>query len=217
MILVAWDIETCPTCLNEFSEAQRARYKKELEWKLKRKPKMDETAASRLVRSVHPLLGWICCISAVSGTLEGGPNQPRSWSAASPDEEGDLLRRFWSDVAGFSGGIVWITFNGKRFDAPFLLTRTVRHRLTPSRRDLLNTYPYKHRPHADLSRLWPAHCTLDGLCDLLAVPTPKNGMDGSLVADTVANGGLSDVISYCERDVIATFECLRAMPCVLDL
>jgi hypothetical protein len=89
--IVAWDIETCPQPLESFTEAQRARYEMEIAHKLDRNPEMDEADASRLVRSVHPFLGWICCISAVSGTLQGGtldggPNEPVSWTAASMDK-----------------------------------------------------------------------------------------------------------------------------------
>lgn len=212
--VVAWDIETCPQPLDSLSEMQRKRYERELKYKLNQKPDMDEGEASRLVRSVHPFLGWICCISAVSGTLEGGPNKPVSWMAEDPDEEGALLERFWEAVASFPPDTVWTTFNGKRFDVPFVEARSVRHGLMPSRRDLLDTYPYKHRPHADLARLWPVHYALGGLCSLLGVPSPKGAIDGSQVARCVDEGRIDAVARYCEEDVVATFACLRAVPSI---
>jgi hypothetical protein len=137
---------------------------------------MNHDAASRLVRSVHPFLGWICCISAVSGTLGSGTeglNEPITWTARSPDEEADLLKVFWEAVAGFPKGTLWITFNGKRFDVPFVEARSAARDISPTRSDLRDTYPYSMRPHADLAHLWPQHYSLDGLCALLGVPSPK--------------------------------------------
>jgi hypothetical protein len=174
MPAVAWDIETCPFSLSALSQSHQARYDNELAFKLDRKPEMNHDAASRLVRSVHPFLGWICCISAVSGRLQGGaPNTPISWTARSPDEEADLLDTFWEAVAGFPQGTLWITFNGKRFDVPFVEARSAAHGISPTRSDLRDTYPYSMRPHADLVHLWPQHYSLDGLCALLGVPSPK--------------------------------------------
>jgi hypothetical protein len=178
MPAVAWDIETCPFPLDNLSRSQQARYDNELAHKLSRKPEMDHDAASRLVRSVHPFLGWICCISAVSGTLEASlddsrRNDPISWTARSPGEEADLLDAFWEAVAGFPQGTLWITFNGKRFDVPFVEARSAARGISPTRSDLRDTYPYSMRPHADLAHLWPQHYSLDGLCALLGVPSPK--------------------------------------------
>jgi hypothetical protein len=190
----------------------------EIAHKLDRNPEMDEADASRLVRSVHPFLGWICCISAVSGslqsnTLDGGPNEPVSWTAASMDKEAALLESFWQAVARFPKGTRWATFNGKRFDVPFVEARSAAHGIAPTRQDLRNTYPYGHTPHADLAWLWPQHYSLEGLCGLLDVPSPKSGVDGSGVADLVASGRIGEVAAYCERDVVATFRCTQSILC----
>lgn len=213
LTIVAWDIETCPQPLESLTDAQRARYEMELDYKLGRTPDMDEADASRLVRSVHPFLGWICCIAAVSGTLDGGPNEPVSWTAASMGDEAALLQAFWQAVDRFPKGTVWVTFNGKRFDVPYVEVRSAAHGITPTRHDLRNTYPYGHKPHTDLAWLWPQHYSLEGLCGLLDVPSPKSGVDGSDVADLVADGRMDDVAAYCERDVVATFRCVLSILC----
>jgi hypothetical protein len=213
MTIVAWDIETCPQSLESLTEAQQARYDMELAYKLDRNPDMDEADASRLVRSVHPFLGWTCCIAAVSGTLDSGPNEPVSWTAASMDDEAALLQAFWQAVAAFPRGTLWATFNGKRFDVPYVEARSAAHGITPTRQDLRNTYPYSHKPHADLAWLWPQHYALDGLCGLLDVPSPKSDVDGSQVAGLVADGRVGEVAAYCERDVVATFRCAQSILC----
>jgi DNA polymerase elongation subunit (family B) len=209
-LFVAWDLETCPFDFDTYTDAQNERYDTELRIRSNRRPDEPRSSSSRLVRSVHPFLGWICCISAVSGTAEGGPNQPRSWTAATPDAEDVLLSRFWDAVAGFNGSVTWVTFNGKRFDVPFLTARSLHHGIAPTRGDLLDTYPYNHRPHADLSNLWPQHYRLADLCDLLGVDSPKKDIDGSQVADAVAEGRIEEVAQYGRADVQATFACMQA-------
>lgn len=212
MIWVAWDIETCPLPLDGMTEAQRRRYEKELRRQLERTPAMAEEEASRLVRSVHPMLGWICCISAVSGT--DTPNTPRSWSAASPGDECDMIHQFWNDIAPFRSP-VWVTFNGKRFDVPWLIARSAHYHLTPTRHDLLNTHPYQHRPHLDLFHVLPQSFSLDDLCDHLAVPSPKSGLTATDVASAVADNRLDDVTSYCSSDVLATWSCAQCLRSLL--
>lgn len=101
--LVAWDIETCPLPLNALSEPQQRRLAKEEARLSAREPALSVADASRKARSLHPFLGWVCCISAVAGTVDGPARPPRSWSCAEPGGEDELLRQFWADVAGFPG------------------------------------------------------------------------------------------------------------------
>lgn len=209
MTIVAWDAETCSQPLNSLTETQKTRFDKEVQYKLAHAHHMEKEEISNLVRSIHPFLGWICCISAVSGTLERGPNAPVSWTASSPEDEVGLLKSFWRAVAGFPKDTVWATFNGKRFDVPFVEARSARYGLHPTRRDILNVYPYRHRPHADLARLWPQHYALEDLCGLLGLNSPKDGFDGSQVAGAIRQGRLDLVAAYCARDVSATFACVQ--------
>ncbi|PEN11422.1 ribonuclease H [Longibacter salinarum] len=217
MVCVAWDIETCPQPLSALTDTQKERYETEMRQSERKKPDLDHEDRCRLVRSTHPLLGWICCISAVSGTLDGQVNDPVSWTAATEDDEVDLFLDFWSTVAGFSRGVTWVTFNGKRFDVPFLLARSARRDVSPTRRDLTDTYPYNNRPHTDLCNLWPASYSLADLCEHLYVDSPKDGFDGSKVADAVEEGRIEQMQEYCERDVVATLKCAQAARAVLRL
>lgn len=217
MVVVAWDVETCPIAVTALSSAQHRRRAKEVARQQRRAPELGEDEADRLARSLHPHLAFICCIGAVSGTLEEGPNRPRSWMAESPAAERVLLARFWRAVRGFPRRTRWLTFNGKRFDVPFLLARTAHHGLAPTRFDLLDTYPYRQRPHADLVYAWTQPCSLDDLCDHVGVASSKGAMDGSEVAEAVRTRRLAEVARYAERDVLATFGCLQAMPWLLEM
>lgn len=209
--VVAWDAETCPMPEHLYTDAHRARLEKETSIIRDRRQDLDDEAARRLAQSTHPFLGWICCVSAVAGSLENGCRKPISFKAASIDGEKALLQAFWDAIGQFPGKPVWVTFNGKRFDVPFLLARSAANGVAPSRFDIADTYPYKHRPHADLYGAWPCCYTLHDLCALLGVTSSKNGFDGSMVAAAVSDGRIDEVVQYCEADVVAAWTCYRSL------
>ena len=212
MQLIAWDIETCPFPEDSYSEAQQSRYEERLAKRRAKHPDEDPDDASRLVRSLHPFLSWICCISAVRSPLGDAPNRPKSWTAATPDDEAELLDRFWDDIKHITSNassIRWVTFNGKQFDVPFVEARSVHHGVTPFGKQLLDTYPFNDAPHLDLMKLWPMPLRLHELCELVGVDSPKDEGDGSRVADLVADGQIEQVARYCEKDVMATLACAK--------
>ncbi len=191
MIIIAWDIETCPLPVETLGPRQLRRYESLLKAELDRAAAgAEEEDASRRVRSLHPALGWICCASFVRLQDDGTTAEPRSFSAADPDAERAMLRCLWDTLGRMPARVQWVTCNGKRFDCEWLMTRTVAHGLTPSRCDILARNPYAHRPHADLLNLWRSNrMGLADVCELLGVPTPKSDLDGSKVTETVASGG----------------------------
>lgn len=215
-VVVAWDIETCPIPLEQLSSSQQRRYEKDLARLRKREPTLSEEEASKKTRALSGFLGWICCISAVRGRISekrnpSGHQEPVSFTAARPAKEASLLEAFWESIQGFPKGTLWCTFNGKRFDVPFLTQRTTFHGLEPTRDDLLNTHPYRHDPHIDLSWAWPGSYALDDLCGHLSVSSPKGEMDGSKVGVAVEEGRIQEVSSYCERDAVATLRCAQRL------
>ena len=121
-----------------------------------------------------------------------------------------MLGQFWSDIQKLPTAL-WTTFNGKRFDCDWLVARTLTHHLSPSRQNILHRNPYQHRPHADLYNLIRQPMSLDDLCDLLGVPSPKSTMDGASVYEAVKAGHLDDVVAYCKGDVLATMACFLAV------
>src|SRR5690606_25397971 len=188
-MLIAWDIETCPLPFASYSETQRKRLEQQLIASGAPGASPDDEPALK-ARSLHPALGWICCLSVTRADRSGRVYTPKSYLAAIPGEERALLEAFWNDVARFGDRkITWITFNGKRFDVEFLLTRTLYHGLFPTRADLLDQYPYSFTPHCDLMTVWcRSAMRLEDVCELLGVESPKQGMDGSRVGHAVADG-----------------------------
>jgi len=213
MVAIAWDIETCPLPESDFSYCHQSRLEKEVSNLQERNPDQNEQESSRQARSFHPYLGWISCISVVRGKVGSGHGDPHSWTAASPEEEKGLLQDFWETIEQVGQGRrrdgqpVWVTFNGKTFDVPYLTARTAHHGLRRSREDITVTHRYRNNKHADLINTWPCSFGLGDLCDHLGVPNPKSEIDGSEVAQAVTEGRIDEVRRYCERDVVATYRC----------
>lgn len=205
--VIGFDIETAPQPLDQLSARQRRRYELLVADELKRNAEATEADVSEKVRSLHPMLGWICCISLVRSTEAGERRPPKSYTASRFDEEAALLEAFWSDLAQLRGRALWVSFNGKRFDADWLRVRSAAHGIAPTRHDILDRYPWRHTPHCDLSRVFECRAGLDDLCDLLGVPSPKAEMCGAGVAQAVSSGRLDDVARYCELDVTRTLDC----------
>lgn len=220
MTYVAWDIETCPRPLEELSGTHRKRHEKESQRRMDGTG--EPTEGDRLkAASLHPMLGWICCISAVAGSLENGHREPHSWTASSQSEEAGMLQSFWRDVQTMTDNtrnLRWVTFFGKQFDVPFLSSRSVRQNVHPASEGILNTQKHRSVPHLNSTNVWqPPWYSLTDLCDHLGVESPKGSFDGSDVAPAVRNGRIDDVRRYCERDVVATFRCVeRSVPFLGD-
>jgi len=122
-----------------------------------------------------------------------------------PVTEAELLRAFWT-LAGHASCVV--SYNGRMFDVPFMIGRSLIHEV-PVRVDL-SSAPYSLRPHLDLYGLvapggfgrGPA--SLDVVCWALGFASPKESMDGSMVAATYAKGDVGQIALYNAGDVRAT-------------
>ncbi|MCB9752472.1 MAG: ribonuclease H-like domain-containing protein [Myxococcales bacterium] len=126
-----------------------------------------------------------------------------------PVSEPELLEAFWALAA--HAGVV-ITYNGRTFDVPFLVGRSLVHGI-PARVDLLGN-PYALRPHLDLYRVLTqgrplGPMTLDMVCWSLGITSPKDEMDGSQVAPAYARGDIEMIATYNRKDVVATAAVFR--------
>lgn len=62
-----------------------------------------------------------------------------------PMSEEDMLRRFWEAAKHYQ---VFVTFNGRGFDAPFLMVRSATHGIRPTKDLMRGRYLYQHNPEA---------------------------------------------------------------------
>lgn len=98
--------------------------------------------------------------------------------------------------------------NGKEFDFPFIGRRTLINGLElPSQLDLAGKKPWEI-PHLDTMELWKfgdyKHFTsLELLAHVFGIPSPKQDLDGSMVAKTYyQEKDLERIKNYCQNDVI---------------
>ena len=178
----------------------------------------DEAAAG-LACSLSPLLAQVVSLAFAEGdappdeaavTVLAVPPAGRSRDPADyppwlrPVGEAELLRAFW--ILASQAEVV-VSYNGRNFDVPFLINRSLLLGV-PARVDLLGK-PYDLRPHLDLYKvLQPGRALgpagLDVLCWALGVESPKGTLDGSQVAPTYARGDIEAIAAYNRGDVKAT-------------
>jgi 3'-5' exonuclease len=98
--------------------------------------------------------------------------------------------------------------NGKEFDFPFLCRRLIINGLTvPRALQIQGRKPWEVN-HTDTMELWKFgdyknYTSLNLLAHVLGIPSPKDDMDGSMVAKTFyEENNLDKIAAYCKMDVI---------------
>jgi len=122
------------------------------------------------------------------------------------NSEKELLSEFWDWLAAHEPER-YVTFNGKRFDIPFLNIRSAIHSLAPAK--VIPAEPLTTRPHFDVREVFEGNDrrrrgSLDFFTAIFGVPSPKTKMDGAKVNEVYAEGRLDDIIEYCLEDCRAT-------------
>ena len=126
--------------------------------------------------------------------------------------ERELLTEFWR-LATEWGTVV--TYNGRGYDGPVLLTRSAMLDVTPSRQ--LAGYRYSVREHCDLMEVLNfmgaarESYSLDYWCRRFGVESPKGKMDGSMVAQKARAGRYDEIAEYCLRDTRATADLFQKL------
>jgi predicted PolB exonuclease-like 3'-5' exonuclease len=170
-----------------------------------------------------PKIAWhrIVAISFVEADIlrdaAGGREAYRFADCRSGGEEGwgeaRLLRGFWKRFS--SRDYRCVSWNGRSFDIPVLLHRSMLHGVAAPKWFGQGTRwsgygtRYSGEWHADLMDMMSTYgassrLTLDEACAMIGLPG-KGGEHGSLVSDMVAQGEIGRVRNYCETDVLNTY------------
>lgn len=132
-----------------------------------------------------------------------------------PRGEREMLHDFWEGARSYD---TFVTFNGRAFDAPFLILRSMVHGITPTRDLMEGRYLYQQRgtQHIDLadqlSFYGAVHrkSSLHLYCRALGIQSPKgDGVTGDDVATLFRDGEYETIARYNVRDVVATTELYR--------
>jgi hypothetical protein len=157
--------------------------------------------------------------------VEAGDGSTSTCELQGCDSEAEMLCRFGRLVEQHLGqpNPQLVTYNGRGFDLPVLIHRSIKHRVIEGRELLMkavNENRYRPLMHIDL---------LDAVTFCGASPrfpmaayaigygwrSPKAEMDGAKVSTAVREGRILDVVRYCVGDVLATahvYFCLNGLP-----
>ncbi|MEL7586426.1 MAG: ribonuclease H-like domain-containing protein [Prolixibacteraceae bacterium] len=161
---------------------------------------------------IYAEFGKIVCISAGVITQKKGERVYRVKSFYDDQEKkllasfNDMLERFMSYP-----GRCLCAHNGQEFDYPFIARRTLISGMRlPNVLNMAGLKPWEMKDKLlDTLQLWKFgdyknYTSLNLLCAIFNIPTPKDDIDGSQVARVYyREGDLERIARYCEKDTLA--------------
>lgn len=159
--------------------------------------------------------GKIICISVAYFTNHSKERNLRVTSFSGDNEEQILIDfKQLLDTHFNKSYHVLCAHNGKEFDFPFIARRMIIHQIElPEKLNLFGKKPWEV-PHLDTMELWKFgdfkhYSSLQLLTSILGIPSPKDDIEGSLVAKVYyKDKNLERIVSYCEKDTIAVAQLL---------
>jgi len=127
--------------------------------------------------------------------------------------EEEILRKFW-EIVTVKKYNLFVTFNGRDFDCPFIMLRSIFYKLKPGL-NLMRGSDYTFRDyHIDLLKelTFYSHSgrgarrkfTLDFYCQKFGIHSPKSdGITGDMVGTLVSEKRFQELADYCIGDVRA--------------
>jgi uncharacterized protein YprB with RNaseH-like and TPR domain len=208
------DIETVPEVehWNLLSKETQALFAKKTEYQRKE----EFTAEAFYDRAgIWAEFGKIVCISVGYFVNINANKQLRVTSFFGDDEQKLLIDFKVMLHKHFSKkNNVLCAHNGKEFDFPFIARRMIIHNIElPEKLNLFGKKPWEV-PHIDTLELWKFgdykhYTSLKLLTSILGIPSPKDDIDGSEVANVYyKEKNLQRIVRYCEKDTVAVAQIL---------
>jgi DNA polymerase elongation subunit (family B) len=172
----------------------------------------EQTAADVYQRAgIYAEFGKIICISVGIVVSKSGSRAFRLKSFFGDNEE-ELLKEFALMLQNYSKtnkNIQLCAHNGKEFDFPYIARRMLVHGIQlPDILDVGGKKPWEVQ-FLDTMELWKFgdykhYTSLNLLTHLFNIPTPKDDIDGSMVAEVYyKEKNIERIVKYCEKDVVA--------------
>lgn len=209
------DIETVPEYENydKLSDIKKSLFEQKTAYQRKPKISTDEEIPVELFYSragIWAEFGKIVCISVGYFVLNPEEREFRVKSFYGDDERKILLDfKELLDTHFSSPQHLLCGHNGKEFDFPFMARRMIVNRVDlPSKLNLFGKKPWEV-PHLDTLELWKFgdfkhYTSLKLLTTILEIPSPKDDIDGSQVAEVYyKEKNLKRIAVYCEKDTLA--------------
>jgi 3'-5' exonuclease len=128
--------------------------------------------------------------------------------------EKEILELFWKKVKN-EGYNMFVTFNGREFDCPFIMLRSLFLKIRPTYNLMSGTDFNIRGYHIDMMKelTFNKHSptgarrkfSLDFYCKQFGIPSPKaDGVKGDMVNELFRNKENQIIADYCFGDVVAT-------------
>jgi len=208
------DIETVPS-VSDFDLLDDAM---KVLWDKKSKQLRTEEQSAKEVygkAGIYSEFGKIICISA-GVIVEKNPFSLRLKSFYGDDEK-LILEDFSTMLSKFAKApkeALLCAHNGKEFDYPYIARRMIINNVKiPALLDNAGKKPWEVKL-LDTMELWKfgdykSYTSLDLLTTILGIPTPKDDIDGSMVAGIYfGDNDIERIVRYCEKDVVAITQTL---------
>lgn len=208
------DIETVPAfgSWEDISQEEQGLWDKKTKWQ-----RGEDVSAGDFYEErggVMAEFGKIICISV--GMIE--KNNRLKIKSFSGDDEARILREFGEifNSPRLSNSIL-CAHNGKEFDFPWISRRMLINGIQPPVPfQMFGKKPWEI-PHLDTMEIWKfgdwkSYTSLELLAYIFGVPTPKDDIDGSMVAEIYyKERDLPRIVNYCEKDVLTLANVFRKM------
>lgn len=193
--------------------AYKARYQNEINRKTGLEFTLDEYFKEKA--ALYAPFAKIVCITVGRIVEKDMKIVVKSYSG---DDEKELLDRFNEDliaVASKNSSTVLCGINNIGFDEPFVFKRMLINKIQPNVLiDSSGLKPWEVKS-IDLGKLFQGSSfypdSLLAIATALGLPSPKNGIDGSMVTEVYYTDGLDKIVHYCELDVFTTANIFRKM------
>lgn len=208
------DIETVPQYADweEISEEEKKLWDKKT-----RLQRGEETSAEDFYHNragVMAEFGKIVCISV--GMME--KNNRLKIKSFADDDEAKLLEEFGQIFnSPRLYNVLLCAHNGKEFDFPWIARRMLINGIEPPVPfQMFGKKPWEI-PHLDTMELWKfgdwkSYISLELMAHIFGIPTPKDDIDGSMVAEIYyKERDLPRIVKYCEKDVLTLANVFRKL------
>ena len=208
------DIETVPQVGNWQHLDEPTQKKKKKKTRLQRK---DDFTAEEFYKERGGIMaefGKIICISV--GIIE--KSEKIIIKSFYGDDEKQLLEEF-GEIFNRPKlrDVILCAHNGKEFDFPWIARRFLINGMHPPKPfQLFGKKPWEIQ-HLDTMELWKfgdykSYVSLELLAHVFGIPTPKDDIDGSMVASIYyIEKDLFRIVQYCEKDVLTLANVFRRM------
>lgn len=209
---IVLDIETIGSDFDSFDEMSK-------EYLLKFASTEEEIQEAKESLGFSPLTGQVAAIGMLNPETNRGAVYYQAPEGLSdpveedgiqfvPDTEEGILNKFWDAVKHYDQVI---TFNGRGFDAPYLMIRSAVNKIKPTRDLMPNRYTSSS--HVDLLDQLTFYgavrkkFSLHMWCKAFGIKSPKeDGVTGHEVNDLFNEQKYLDIARYCLGDLYATAE-----------